>query len=634
MKKILFTAFTFITVTLGVFALSSDYKNNLLKIDLNKLDSSNYNVELYTQKPYAEPIKVIKKSDFDYYILLPETYHSITSTASNADIKSLDVKLYPYAGADVNNGYTKVNILTSRPINFSLALKTVNSADAPKIDTDKLAKLDEVFAKKTVREGQLIPKIAPAKSEIKASEGTKNVETGKLAKADAKTPRQIDVNKLPNTVQQSVKSVKLAQEKSTAKTQSLARDNDYKIKTNKIATPNTTVVSIPKAKAPAVKVGGAGVTPKAVTAKKPQIAQAPVATTVTKAQSGKSQIIEIEKAEDTAQAPDQRVPAAAASIDIPEAPTVLDRVPQDILSFTPDQIIETLPAQTAQVAPTAEKEDTITPQIAFYIEKAMKDNFILIMSTFAFALALLAILMMKHQRQIVRVRERGAEDGKMHLKAPEIVEEIIEVVPTQDGAAKIVFKEPRVAQEELYYANNPIKDTKEDDSEIYTRKPSLKSKKVVIQDVSTLDEAPSSPLNLPEIPGDKPKFKKKKAAEDRAFKPTPLPPVLEPVAAQNPIKRHVAPAKTDEARILCAATVKDDRGFCLVSHNGIMALTGWVGEDIFVLHRFKKDEVQNPLIKYRLSEKTLSEEHYLVKVENMKFLVRSTRTRMGLELVV
>ncbi len=640
MKKILFTAFTFLTVTLSVLALSIDYKNNLLKVDLNKVDSSNYKIELYTQKPYSEPVKVIKKSDFDYYILLPETYHSITSTASNADIKSLDVKLYPYAGADVNNGYTKVNILTSRPINFSLALKTASSADAPKIDTDKLAQLDKVFENKTVKEAQLTPKAAPVKSEGKTASSIKSVETNKLAKADVKQPKQIDISKIPSTAKQSVQDVKLAQAKSETKTENLAQSNDYKIKTNKIAIPNTTLVSIPKAKSSPVKVAGASIAPKAAANKKPLIAQTPVKTSVKKSQTGKGQIIEIERSDDSAEIPAENTPAAAAvSIDIPEisTPTVLDKVPRDILSFMPDnQNIENLPAQTPEIAPTtpvAQKEDTLTPQVALYIEKTVKDNFILIMSTFAFILALLAILMMKHQKQIVRVR--GLQNDKETMeKEPEIIEKIIEVQRTsQEGEQKIILKEPRVAHEELYYATNAVKETKED-AEVYTRKPSLKRQKVVMQDVPTPVETAPPALNLPEIPTDKAKFKKKKYSEEPVFTPTPVPPAPAPRAAQNPIKAADIAPTTNEARILSAATVKDDRGFCLVSHNNIMALTGWVGEDVFVLHRFKKGEIKNPLIKYRLSESTLGEEHYLVKIENMKFLVKSTRTRMGLELVV
>ncbi len=133
----------------GVFnadtmALDSDYKNNLLKVDVVKANDGSYKVDLFTQKPYNEPIKVIKKSDTNYYILLPETYHSITSVGTTGDINKVDVKLFPYAGQDLNNGYTKINISTNKPVNFSANVRTAGK-QAPQIDSRKLAQLDSAF---------------------------------------------------------------------------------------------------------------------------------------------------------------------------------------------------------------------------------------------------------------------------------------------------------------------------------------------------------------------------------------------------------------------------------------------------------------------------------------------------------
>lgn len=133
----------------GVFnadtmALDSDYKNNLLKVDVVKANDGSYKVDLFTQKPYNEPIKVIKKTDTNYYILLPETYHSITSVGATGDINKVDVKLFPYAGQDLNNGYTKINISTNKPVTFSANVRTAGK-QAPQIDSKKLAQLDSAF---------------------------------------------------------------------------------------------------------------------------------------------------------------------------------------------------------------------------------------------------------------------------------------------------------------------------------------------------------------------------------------------------------------------------------------------------------------------------------------------------------
>lgn len=152
-------------------ALDGDYKNNLLKVDVSKIGDANYNIELYTQKPYSEPVKVIKKSDTSYYVLLPETYHSITSVASSGDVSRVDVKLFPYAGQDLNNGYTKINISTSKPVTFTTNVKTA-SAQKPHMDAKKLAQLDRAFDSKGAA-GKNIPvkidtvKPAPAQTAAK-----------------------------------------------------------------------------------------------------------------------------------------------------------------------------------------------------------------------------------------------------------------------------------------------------------------------------------------------------------------------------------------------------------------------------------------------------------------------------------
>jgi len=192
----------------GVFnadtmALDSDYKNNLLKVDINKVNDGSYKIDLFTQKPYNEPVKVIKKSDTSYYVLLPETYHSITSVGASGDVNKVDVKLYPYAGQDLNNGYTKINITTNKPVNFSTNVRTASS-DVPRIDAKKLAQLDSAF------EGK------PSYKEPVRVESTKNVQ-----KTTAKTvvPSTTGVKEQPKTAASSkVASNNAPHRKSTVET--------------------------------------------------------------------------------------------------------------------------------------------------------------------------------------------------------------------------------------------------------------------------------------------------------------------------------------------------------------------------------------------------------------------------------
>ena len=148
MRKIftvLVAVFAIIFGTQGLFAASGDYKNNLLKIEITKLDENSYDIGLYTQKVYNEPVKIIKKTDTVYYFLLPETSNSITSVTPNDAIKNVLIKSYPYAGQDMENSYTKVAIITSKPVNLSTSLRTLDTSISPRLDPIRLAKLDKVF---------------------------------------------------------------------------------------------------------------------------------------------------------------------------------------------------------------------------------------------------------------------------------------------------------------------------------------------------------------------------------------------------------------------------------------------------------------------------------------------------------
>ena len=167
MKKILFILLGIMSANLCVFAIESDFKNSLLKIDYVKTGNDSYCIKLFTQKPYSEPIKVIKKTNTNYYILLPETFHSVGSIAPTGDIKSTEVKLFPYAGQDLNNGYTKINIFTSRPLNISAQLNSATKNLTPTIDAKDLAKLDSAFGAK---QSQINETQAQRQAQIRAQE--------------------------------------------------------------------------------------------------------------------------------------------------------------------------------------------------------------------------------------------------------------------------------------------------------------------------------------------------------------------------------------------------------------------------------------------------------------------------------
>ncbi len=116
----------------SALAIEAEFKNSLIKVDLIKIGESAYSVDLYTQSKFLEPVKIIKKSDLNYYILLPETKNNVTKTSSNgSEIRNITTTLHPYVGQDVNNGFTKIVINTTKPLNFNVNVKNMAFIDKP-----------------------------------------------------------------------------------------------------------------------------------------------------------------------------------------------------------------------------------------------------------------------------------------------------------------------------------------------------------------------------------------------------------------------------------------------------------------------------------------------------------------------
>ena len=117
------------------FGVDSEYKNTLTKIEVVKTAEDSYNVKLHTKNALSHGAKVIKKSDYSYYILLPETKNVAASPAVSEDIKHNGAVSYPYAGTGSNNGYIKINISTTKPVKFSVSSIASNQANTSKTVT-------------------------------------------------------------------------------------------------------------------------------------------------------------------------------------------------------------------------------------------------------------------------------------------------------------------------------------------------------------------------------------------------------------------------------------------------------------------------------------------------------------------
>ena len=81
----------------------------------------------YTSSPYADNVVVTKKSDNKYVILMPNVngangakpdFTSVKDIVSDVDVRAID---------DGQNGYTKVTVITNRPVD----IKTNTAKSSP-----------------------------------------------------------------------------------------------------------------------------------------------------------------------------------------------------------------------------------------------------------------------------------------------------------------------------------------------------------------------------------------------------------------------------------------------------------------------------------------------------------------------
>lgn len=113
-----------------VCASDDQFQNNLLKMDVYKTSQGGVKVNLYTTKPYKDNVIVNKKSDQEYVILMPETVSSMTSKPSAKSapdvLTNIEVKTQQYGTTQGQKGYTKITISTSKAVEITPQVQTVN----------------------------------------------------------------------------------------------------------------------------------------------------------------------------------------------------------------------------------------------------------------------------------------------------------------------------------------------------------------------------------------------------------------------------------------------------------------------------------------------------------------------------
>ncbi len=180
------------------FAVADKYCNNLLKIDFEKLSDNAIDINIYTTNKYPISIKPVKRSDNEYAIILPDTFHSITSLPQKIGVegllKSIDIKLFPYMDTEANNGYTKITLKTFNDVSLS-----VDNIIVSTIPIDN--KIEKIIAEKEKEEikKKVVIEPTPVKVVVEKTKKIAVKKTKKYIKPKKITTKKIAYKKPINT---------------------------------------------------------------------------------------------------------------------------------------------------------------------------------------------------------------------------------------------------------------------------------------------------------------------------------------------------------------------------------------------------------------------------------------------------
>ncbi len=102
-------------------------ENTLNQVDVRRNASDGLEFTLYTSSPYADNVVVTKKSDNKYVILMPNVNNAPNAKPDFSSVKDIVSDLDVRAVNDGQGGYTKVTVITNRPVD----IKTNTAKTAP-----------------------------------------------------------------------------------------------------------------------------------------------------------------------------------------------------------------------------------------------------------------------------------------------------------------------------------------------------------------------------------------------------------------------------------------------------------------------------------------------------------------------
>ncbi len=207
--------------------------NTLNQVDIRKNSTDGLEFTLYTSSPYADNVVVTKKSDNKYVILMPNVNNASTAKPDFGYAKDVVTDVDVRAINDGAGGYTKVTVITNRPVN----IKT-NTANTSPVTQEQKEYRALIAQKKTSVQtpapnttqqksaGFKLPEIQPTKTaqDIAASKTTK-----KTAENTAKTVTKPAVSKIASSANSQDSNIKKV---STTKTEPVKQKAEQKPTTN------------------------------------------------------------------------------------------------------------------------------------------------------------------------------------------------------------------------------------------------------------------------------------------------------------------------------------------------------------------------------------------------------------------
>ena len=590
MKKFLLILLGIVTLNLCAFAIESDFKNSLLKVDYVKTGNDSYNIRLFTQKPYGEPIKVIKKTNTSYYILLPETFHSVGSVAPFGDIKSTEIKLFPYAGQDLNNGYTKISIYTSKPLNIKTQLNSSTKSVAPSINAKDLAKLDSAFNKNQTsneqaqRQAQIkAQQEAQRQAQLKAQQAREAAQKAE-AQRQAQLKAQQEAQRQAQARAQAQKEAQLkaqqeAQRQAQLKAQQ-AREAAQKAEAQRQAQIKAQQAREAAQKAEAQRQAQLKAQQEAQRQAQLKAQQEAQRQAQLKAQqeaqqntqeTSKTNSNNLQVSQEAAQAYYRKQGQGSSEEKKSQTESDINKAPQDINTenvVTQDivnpQDIEKIPEISEKINQKSYTK-IIKNKLSFFkpYYYVICDNFTLFITL---AIALIGIILLI---AISKSKKKGTSKT------------------------------------------------------MNCEQPSENEKKSSIENLT-------KEINETYKTGLEEELSNKAEQEAQAFKDE-----FKDLMEQNEQQKAPEPVKEDEQyeepQVISSVEIAPMRGFMIIETQGVKALFGYIHDDVFLLYQFR-EFISNYDIKYRISEKQIDKTFFIVKIDKFKLLIKVTNTSMRLEL--